>query len=364
MSIKTNDCVREFGVCNMATLKDVAQLAGVDASTVSRVLNDDKRLVIRPETRSRILAASRQLGYSPNTAARSLRTKTTKALALLVPDINNPVYPKILQGVQQVAVQRDYSILVMQTEFSGLEGTPRKQYRELLSTGRVDGFIMADAHLQDELISELKKKNQHYVGVVRPHPDLSQYVVGDDTGGARIAVQYLLQLGHRRVAHLSGPLYIENALNRLQGYRQALQAASMGFCTNLVIEAGLDVSSGAEAMKQLLALQPRPTAVFTTNVLVAMGAIRTIYEAGLSVPGDISVAAVQDIPIASQYIPSITAVNMPLIEMGARAAQMLIDSMEGEPQHREVISSPMELIIRESTAPPSTHESGGEHVFR
>ncbi len=334
----------------MATLKDVAKIAGVDPSTVSRVLNGDKSLTVRPDTYARIWEASLALGYRPNAAARSLRTRVTNTLALLVPDIENPVYAQILFGMQQVASQRNYCTLVMHTSAVGEQSDLRRQYQELLSSGRVDGFIMADAQVNDALISELLQQDLPFVLVNRPHPDVAYCVVGDDVGGARLATEHLLQLGHRRIAHLAGSLDLDPARGRLQGYQQALQLAGMTCEERYAVEAGLDVPAGSAGMRRLLTLQPRPTAVLATNVRVAIGAIRAAYEAGLAVPADISVAALQDIPIAAQYIPSITAVRMPLREMGAKAAEMLLAELAGQKGRGEVVRSPMELIARESTA--------------
>lgn len=332
------------------TLKDVAEMAGVDPSIVSRVLNGSKSLSVRPETRERILAAAARLNYRPNGVARSLKLRVTRTLAMLVPDITNPIFAEIFTGVERVAGESGYAVILAHT---GEHLEKEDPYVRVMKEKRVDGFILATALTSDRIVSELQAEGYPFVLVNRRARDVQDgFVVVDDVLGARLAVEHLVSLGHRRIAHLSGPLFTDTGLGRLQGYRSAVRELGLPFESEWVVECDFREPSGRAGMRKLLAAQNRPTAVFTCNDQVAIGALGALAEAGLRVPDDISVVGFNDLPIVRFLQPPLTTVHLPLAEMGAWAAEMLICKLRGQPLAQPSRIVAPTLIARGSTARP------------
>lgn len=333
----------------MATIRDVARAAGVSPSTASRVLNG-RAISVATETRERILQATDTLGYQPNASAQNLRFHKTRTVGVLVPDLTNPFFPEVLEGIRTAAAQEDFFILLANT----VEDRERERaYIKLLQEKRVDGLIISTAgELADEetLVSEMQKGRFPYVLVCRPIPGAERNFVGaDDLGGASLAVNHLISLGHRRIAHLCGPLFAGSALRRLQGYRKCLKEHGIPFDGQLVVETDFSEESGYHAMKKLLAGTP-PTAVFAANDFSALGALRACEEAGLQVPGDISIVGFNDITLAVRSRPQLTTVHMPLAELGSAAFQLLQRLMCGEEGGGPIIF-PTSLAVRQSTGP-------------
>lgn len=334
----------------MATLRDIAKVVGVDISTVSRVLNNDRKTTVKDETRRKILQTARALNYRPNASARTLKTGSNQMIGLILPDISNPLYMEIFLGVEEVLLQQNYFVLTVNTNEQICE---RKDYLNLLSEGRVDGVIFAASYIEEDITEELSRSNLEYVAVNRHSRDLENYVIVDDKNAAYRAVEHLLELGHRNVAHLSGPLYTTTALERLQGYRTALQYANVPFNNALVYETDFTEDSGYEGMKRILAAHQDCTAVFATNFRVAIGAMIAMKETGLKIPEDLSIICVHDHPLAFLMNPPLTTVKLPLREMGREAAAILLKLIrkEEEKVYKKLIPG-FELMLRGSTAPP------------
>lgn len=328
------------------TVRDVAARAQVDPSTVSRVLAGKPA---RSETRQRVLQAAAELGYSPNAIARSLRLRHAFSVGVLVPDITNPFFAEVIDGAQAEAEQHGYFLLLMNTR-EDMETA--QAYLRVLEESRVDGLMLATALTQDRLIEELRRKQVPFVLVNRrTEEEGDHYVIVDGQKGAYMAVEHLVRLGHRRIAHISGPLYTNTALDRLQGYRLALREFGLDFAEEYVAEAHFQQASGRRAMERLLQLRPRPTAVFCANDLIALGALSACHEAGLHVPGDVSLVGFNDIELASQISPPLTTVAAWPRRMGAEAARMLIEHIEGgSPSRHHLVLEPR-LVVRGSTGP-------------
>ncbi len=330
-------------------LKDVADAAGVDASTVSRVLNNEAAQRVGPETRDRIFAKARELGYQPNPLARGLRTSRTYTLGIAVPQLDNPVYSQILIGATDAAHARGYDLLVtLVTDLKAGQGV----YERLAQTHRVDGLLVSTLEGDDVLLDALKRASVPCVVVNRQVKGVENSVAHDGFEAARQATDYLLSIGHRRIAHLAGRLNGYNGTQRLAGYEAALKTAGVAHDPALVAEAGYTLEGGARAMRTLLDLRPRPTAVMAATVLSAAGALRVLHEAKLDVPQDISVMSIHDVQIADMLHPPLTTLRLPLYEMGRVATDGLIDLVEGRTSRVAHVLAPERLIVRESTAPP------------
>ncbi|MFF3568636.1 LacI family DNA-binding transcriptional regulator [Nocardia jiangxiensis] len=334
------------------TLKDVASLAGVDRSVVSRIVNNDPNLNIRPQTRQRVQQTIDKLGYRPNAAARSLRTARAYMFGLLIPDFANPVYAEIIAGAERAAGELGYALM---TASSAGVRFALPHYLELIGQGRVDGLLFAGEETGHEL-EQLRASKIPWVLVNRHTEGSPRYVILDDERAGHLAVDHLVTLGHRRIAHLAGPAGADTAQRRRAGYLSAMAAAQLPTTPGLIAHADYTPAGGAAAMQELLSIPHPPTAVFVANVASAVGVLHAIHERGLSVPHDISVIAVHDMALASHLVPALTTVRMPLEQLGHRALELLAQREPTEPI-AEIVTEPVELIVRQSTAQPPNHDN-------
>lgn len=328
-----------------ATLADVARVAGVDMSTASRVLRGDVAQRVREETRERILQVAEELAYSANSLARGLRTQRTDTLGIVVPQLDNPVFSAAIRGAELAAAELGYSLLISHRE----PGTTATTIAKLSQTNRVDGLLVASLDDDEVLRSDLKAAHVPYVLMNRILPGAPLSVVLDSRAAARKAAEHLIGLGHRRIAHLAGRPKGFNAAQRLQGYREGLEAAGIPFDETLVASAGYTAEGGAEAMAELL--PQRPTAVLAATLVSAAGAMSVLHGKGLRIPEDVSVVGLHDAPVASLLYPSLTTVMMPTEEMGRVAATLLVRSLAGERPAPLPPLPPGALIPRASTGP-------------
>lgn len=330
------------------TLKNVAELAKVSIPIVSKVLSGNPEGRVSPDTRQRILQAAKSLSYRPNSLAKSLKLKRTYTLALLMPDIGNPVIPEIIRGVEVGARAAGYSVFISHLDEKVIS---ERLYLAWLQDGRFDGLIVATARVQDSIIADLVASGRPFVLVNRRESSTNMHVTIDDAAGARIAVNHLVELGHRRIAHLAGPLMFDTSLRRLQGYRQELDCHGIAYDSSLVQEHEWDTWEGGKlAIKQLLHLKKPPTAVFAGNLMGAVSALSALKDAGLKVPEEISLIGLHDSPLAEILDPPLTVVKMPLWQMGRCAAEILINLLEDKSCQIPQVLPPEGLIIRQSTA--------------
>lgn len=326
------------------TIKDVANLAGVHPSTVSRVINDDSR--ISEKTKNKVLLIIKKLGYTPNAIARGLKIKRTYTLGMLIPDITNPFFAEIARGVEDAANANGFNIILCNTDDKLKK---ERIYLEILKGKRVDGLILGTAHIKDKSILELEKKKFPYVLISRNIEKLNKNcIIVDDVEGGIMATEYLIKIGHRRIAHITGPLKTRSALNRLKGYKLALKKYEIEYGDELVGEGDFRIKGGYQAMKKFLKLSKPPTAIFAGNDLLALGAMQVIQKKNFHIPEDFSVVGFNDIKLASFVYPPLTTIRQPMLEMGALAVKTLLRIIEeGEFNQRKIVLK-SKLIIRES----------------
>lgn len=348
----------------MSTISDVAKLAGVSAMTVSRVINNSG--YISRETRSRVEAAIAELAYVPNALGRQLRSKRTKMLALVLSDIMNPFFTTIARGVEDAARAQGFSVMFCNTDESETE---EAQYLLMLVERQVDGVLLVPASSSGR---SLRMLSSHQVPVVvldrRIESRNVDSVRCDSEGGAHMLTEHLVRLGHRRIAVLTGRRSVSTSADRVAGYRRALLDAGLDQDDDLVRYGEYNQVDGYRMAREILAMDPRPTAIFAANNFIAFGVMRALREAGLRVPEDMSIVAFDDVPAAWVGDPFLTVVDQPAYEIGQRAAELMLSRLEGSTSGagREVVL-PSELIVRRSSGPPraqptATPGSSAEHV--
>ncbi|MFC4113175.1 LacI family DNA-binding transcriptional regulator [Nonomuraea zeae] len=333
------------------TLRDVAEAAGVHTATASRALNPKTRQQISAETARRVMRAAQALGYQPNSAARSLKTSRTSTVGLVIPDLTNPLFPPIVRGVESVLESSGYNVWIVNTDND--EERERAKIESLRSR-QVEGLIVATARLDHPLLQQLHEQGVTMVLINRQVGDLRiPAVTGDDATGVAAGVRHLAELGHTRIAHLSGPLSTSTGLVRSQAFRHAVRDRGLAGDAALVVEcARWSEDDGAAAMRELLERDTGCTAVVAGNDLIALGCYDVFAERGLSCPDDLSVIGFNDMPFLDKLRPPLTTVAVPHHELGAEAARMLLDCI-GEPERpARSLLLPVSLIVRGSTAPP------------
>jgi LacI family transcriptional regulator len=329
----------------LPTISDVAREAGVSTVTVSRVINGEPN--VNATTREKVQAAVAALGYVPNVAARSLRSKRTHTLALLVPDITNVFWTTIARGVEDAAQALGYSVLLCNTDEN-----PDKQarYLQVVASQRVDGVIIAPYNADAANLRQLEARAIPTVVVDRRVDGWDvDSVYGDSVGGAAALVRHLIGVGHRRIAVISGPRGASTADDRVDGYCRALAEAGLALDPALVKRGEFRVASGEALAGELLALAEPPTAIFAANNAIVLGAAWALAKQGRRVPQDVALVCFDDLPETALLFPFLTVVVQPAYEMGVHAAQLLLDRLKaGEPLPPRRVVLPARLIIRYS----------------
>lgn len=333
------------------TSQDVADLAGVSRTTVSFVLNNIHRFSIRPETAEKVRSAARELGYYPNASAKALASNQTKSIGLILtrsPEYiaSDPFLPQILSGTLDVAKQHSLSLLVEWVE----PGEQLETYLQLTRAHHIDGMILMTPRTDDTGIEALQEADIPVV-VMGYIPGSTLHSVDvDNLGAAQKAVEYLISLGHRQIACITNAaIPYTSAAQRLSGYRQALEAAGITYDPDLVREGDFGGQSGYKQMKSLLESGKKFSAAFIASDAVALGAYNAIREAGLTIPGDISIVGFDDLLLSSFISPSLTTIRMPAREIAQDSCYLLMRLMKREFPESRTISLPTELIVREST---------------
>lgn len=335
----------------MPTIRDVARLAGVAPITVSRVIN--KASYITDETRLRVEAAIAELNYIPNTLSRSLRSKKTNMVALIVSDITNPFWTTVTRGVEDACSEHKLHVILCNTDE---DEDKFGEYVDLLRQKQMDGFIVVPTGQSTTLLHSLQNQKTPLVVLDRVLPDLQVDTVRcDSEQGAYQLTQYLLSLGHRRIAMLSGSHHISTGYHRLMGYKRALEDAGVSVDEGLMSYGDFKSDSGYErTMHVMQDSLNRPTAIFAGSNFIALGMIRALDELGLRIPDDVSVVSFDDLPELIR--PFLTVVAQGPYELGYQAAQLLFERManpDGAIEPREVLI-PLQLLIRHSCAPLQT----------
>ncbi len=329
----------------MTTISDVARHAGVSPVTVSRVINRVGN--VNADTQQRVEEAIAALGYVPSSVARSLRSKHTHTLALIVSDIQNVFWTTVARGVEDVTHSHGYSVFLCNTDE---DMAKQRRYLDLVIRQRVDGVIIAPYSSDAAELAELRMRNVPTVVIDRAiHGWDVDSVRGDSLGGAYALVNHLLALGHRRIAMLAGPLSTTTAADRVAGYRLALARAGVEDDEALIRFGEYKASAGEQMTAQMFDSGARPTAIFAANNAIAMGVITELSRRGLRIPQDVALVSFDDLPDTSRLFPFLTVAAQPAYEIGVSAAQLLFDrlgSSEMLPPRHVVL--PTRLLIRHS----------------
>jgi len=335
----------------MATLNEIARRAGVSVSVVSRVLNGDPTVRAREETRQRVLRVAKELNYSANYAGRALRLARSKALALITPAVSSPLFSDLLAGATDAAEAEDYTLLI---GWSDRITQGSDTLRRLVGEGRVDGFVLQRTDdLSDQALESLVANDARVVLVTSRTPRRQGSVILDDVGGAKLATEHLISLGHTRIGLVGGIASSDIARRREQGYLQALHEAGLRRRESLVRRIGYSPEMAAIATESLASLERPPTGVVVANVNGAIGALTALRRLGIDVPGQMSVVAYHDVWVAEHTWPPLTTVKMPYYEVGVQAVRSLIAQLGGSPGQDIVVRDPEpQLVLRSSTAPP------------
>ena len=343
----------------MPTIKDVAKRAGVSPMTVSRVLNNASN--VKPSTREKVLEAVEELGYVPSGVAKSLRSKRTHTLALLVPDGANAFWTTVARGVEDAAQDRGYSVLLCNTDENP---TKQQNYLDVVIRQQVDGVVIAACDTDAQNLDKLRRARIPTVAIDRYIKGWDvDTVMGDSIAGARALVRHLIGLGHQRIAMLSGPATTSTASDRVVGYRIALDEAGLAYDPRLVKEGEYRALSGERLTQQLLGEGLAPTAIFAANNALLLGAIVALEKRGLRVPQDIALVCFGDLPNTSHFFPFLTVADFASYEMGVNAAQLLFSRLEAEVElKRRCVVLPSRLIVRHSCG--SKMAGDGESTFR
>lgn len=330
------------------TLKEIADLAGVHVSTVSRVLRQDPPPDGWSETALRIRSTAEELGYTPNRWAASLRTRRTQVIGAVMPRLEDFVIATMFQGVQQAAEEAGYSVLL-----SSPTDSPEEIRRavELLAGRQVDGLMLTSVHRPGNAFIESLRIGTVPLLLANRHADTGlPCVAEDDHRGGVLAARHLLELGHRELGVVAGPAHASTANDRVLGFLEEAGRAGVLVAPDRVVHSDFEVVGGVDAARQLLTMEPRPTAIFAVNDTAAVGVLGTARDLGLRVPDDLSVVGFNDIPIVSQLPVPLTTIRSRAHEMGAEAVRQLLRLADGHPVESRQI--PVELVVRDSTAPP------------
>lgn len=324
------------------SIADVARHAGVSTATVSRVINGLP--VTRPETRAKVEEAIATLGYRTNESARSLVLSETRLILTLVPDFSNPYYSEIVRGIESVAREHRYYVLLSNTHG---ESARERSYLEMLKQHRSDGVICLDPMTIQRLLAE-EAKSFPWVACSEFVPEADvPYVSIDHRQAAKDAVLYLLSKGHRHVALVNSDERYLYAQQRRAGYEEALRGAGLEVRREYVQSAGgVQYPLGELAARRLLALDTPPTAVFAVSDTLAIGVMKAAFRAGLHVPQDIAVVGFDNIPVAEMFEPAITTVAQPMQQLGERAISLLLQRISGVPVQPEILNHV--LVVRGS----------------
>jgi DNA-binding LacI/PurR family transcriptional regulator len=341
--------LRQFEKLNtfaMISIKDIARAAQVSHSTVSRALRDSP--LVNSKTRALVHKIAREKGYTVSAVGRSLATKRTNSIGVVVTSIADPFAGEVVSGLEEFALVRQYSVMLVASH-----ADPDRELRAVQSfqERRVDGVIVMASRIGARYLQMLSEMQVPIVLVNSHHPGGFTYSVGiDNAGGARLAVRHLLELGHTRIAYIGDRFGFQSDMERLSGYRETIEEAGLNFEPELVVHGDGAPGGGHEAMQRLLSLAAPPTAVLCYNDREALGAMRAVRERNLFVPRDISIAGFDDLFLASFTDPPLTTVRQPKREMGSQAGEILLRLLQGEKPESRMNQGV--LIIRGSTGSP------------
>jgi DNA-binding LacI/PurR family transcriptional regulator len=328
------------------TIKDIARIAEVSPATVSLALAGDPRVSVK--TKRKVEEVASRLKYVPNEIGRSLRAKKSDTIALIFPNtphnaFTHPYFVHLLEGITEVLVPNGYQLLVSTSPTEEVAS-----YEKILKNRRADGIILWPASIKDRNVLHIVESGFPVVYLGKWHHSEILTVERDEVGGAYRATEHLLRLGRKRIVHITGPLDYQVSLDRLEGYKLALQYNKTLFDPALVIEQNFTMESGSEAAAQLCRSGTEFDAIFAGNDRMAIGAMRELLKAGIRVPQDVAIVGYDNMEMAEVTTPALTTIHQPMRRMGTVAAQMLLAELSGQPVENGQVVVPSELVVRES----------------
>ena len=339
------------------TIRELARRSGVSVGTVSRALNGYAD--VRPETRERIMRLAAELDYTPAAAARSLVTQRSHVIGVFMetgeghPDLQHPFFHEVLGGLKQRVGAAGFDLLLFASERPG-NGYGPHSYLKRARHHNVDGCALIGLDPDDAEVRRLVRGEIPCVAIdMSIEGPRTEVVMSDNEAGARAAVRHLYELGHRRIATITGMIDSRPGVDRLRGYRRAIQECGLAYRDDFVAYGDFYAESAREAAARLLALPERPTAIFAAADLMAIGAIRAAAEAGLRVPDDVSIVGFDDIQLAPHVNPPLTTLRQDKLGLGAAAGEALVARVAGETDRPPLRTLPVELVVRGSTGPPA-----------
>jgi len=345
------------------TLRDVAAAARVHPATASRALNPETRILVSEDTARRVTAAAARLGYRPNPVARSLRTRRSHTVGVLIPDLNNPLFPPIVRGLEDKLAAAGYVALIGNTD---ADASRERIIFEQMRARHVDGFVLATATLHDQLLAEAAAADLPVVLMNRLSQDYSFPSVSvDNEQGTRMAVTHLARLGHTRIAHIAGPQEASTGVSRLRGFRDGMAAHRLEVSEDLIAYASrYTVEEGTRCCRELLARPGGFTAVAAANDMLAVGCYTALDEAARPCPDDVSVVGFNDMPFIDRLKPPLTTVRFPHYQLGTEAAQLLLERIGEADGPVKILYLAPELVVRGSTAAPAplTSQAGQDEA--
>lgn len=329
----------------MTTIKDIAKKAGVAPSVVSRALNN--KYGVKNSTKELILKLAQEMNYYPNNAARSLVTRKTGTIGIMMADISEPYYSQIIKGMEYIANQTGYTLL-FSNSYESIENN--RVLNKMINAERVDGLVIVGSNIQEKNFSTtLIEQKIPFVLIERNFSDPRvNCIYVDNIQGAYLATNYLIEKGHRNIAHIAGNFYNQVTLDRIEGYKKALREAKIDYSDELVLSGNYVCEGGYEMMKNILKYHPQCTAVFAASDSMAFGALQAIAEAGLSVPDDIAVIGFDNLEFSSLTNPPLTTVHQPRYEMGMKSLELLVELLRNQKDNGVKICLNPELVIRKS----------------
>ena len=334
----------------MANMQEIARMAGVSLGTVSHVLNNTA--VVREATRQRVLEAVQLAGYQPSQLARGLRRDKTNMIGMIIPDITNPFFPAVVRGAEDVAFSNGYRLILCNTD--------NDHSKEIIHLNELRTYLPAGLIVIPSNFSDLTTQAESYrragSGVVcidrLPKNWSGDSVTSNNEAGAYNATRHLIQLGHTKLATITGPLHLTNSMDRLGGFKRAVKEAKLHLSPEYVQETSFDKQGGHAKTLILLRLIPRPTAIFAGNDMIALGALLAVREAGLRCPEDVSIMGFDDLDLCETTNPSLSSVSQSGYQLGSTAARLLLDRREGDTSPAKHIVLETLLNLRHSVAPP------------
>ncbi len=328
----------------MASIQDVAKAAGVSVATVSRVLNNSSS--VTPKTREAVLEVVKKMNYQPNLLGRNLRKMETKMVLILLPNVANPFYSRIVKGIEDVAHKSGYNVLLCNTDS---DKHRENMYLDLLRNRLADGVIFMESELSGSELKDLSE-NYHVVQCCEYIEGMAiDYVAIDNFAAAYRAVNHLIGLGHKRIAMMSCRNNFISTKKREEGYMKALRDADIEFDDSLLVYGDYGFKTGIRCAKSLKSLANPPTAVFAISDVVAVGAIRGFKEAGFKIPDDVAIVGFDDISYAAMNDPMLTTISQPKYDLGCEAMELLLRKMSGQSKEPVKLILEHELKIRNST---------------